>query len=70
MFLTENNVFCVLDLILCIYCAEVFYFSDAIFYGSIADPGMEVYMSNKVDVIAFMLITYGPFLWLGPGCSM
>ena len=49
------------DLILCIYCAEVFYFSDAIFYGSIADPGMEVYMSNKEDVIAFMLITYGSF---------
>ena len=50
-----------MGLILCVYCAGVFYFSDPIFYGSIDDPGMEVYMSNKGDVIAFMLITYGSF---------
>lgn len=56
MFLTENNVFCVLGSDpLHLLCRG----SDPIFYGSIADPGMEVYMSNKGDVIAFMLITYG-----------
>lgn len=59
MFLTENNVFCVLGSDPLHLLCRGFLFSDPIFYGSIADPGMEVYMSNKGDVIAFMLITYG-----------
>ena len=58
-----------MGLILCIYCAGFFYFKDLIFYGSIVDPGMEVYMSNIKEVIAFMLITYGS-LFCGLGLEV